>query len=148
MDDFHFIAEKFPFNLNRLLSFCRCFTRSILCISKNDRHFLNHLLLIKFEQFSSESRKWFVIALVMLYFALWLAQKTRAFFSTNQIQTWANYDLVACIFPCFKKFWCFYFESSLALKGIFLSFDWLFWLIWFWVYDAQSKSALCVTIFY
>lgn len=38
----------------------------------------------------------------------------------------ANQDLDARVFPRFRQFGCFYFEFSLALNGIFLSFDWLY----------------------
>ena len=47
--------------------------------------------------------------LVLLNFALWLAKKTRAVLSTNQIQ---NYKLR------FKQFACFHFDFSLACDDV------------------------------
>ena len=39
-------------------------------------------------------------------------------------KTQTNHDLVNRVFPRFRQLNCLYFEFSLALKGIFLSFDW------------------------
>ena len=51
----------------------------------------------------------------------------------------SNHGLVVRVFPRFRRFSRFYFEFSLALKCIFLPADWLLGLLWFWVYDTQSK---------
>lgn len=54
----------------------------------------------------------------------WFTEKTRASFSTNQIQTKTNCDLVARVFPRFTQFADFYFEFSLANVDIDLHCDW------------------------
>ena len=50
-------------------------------------------------------------------------------------------DLVARVFPRFRLIGCSYFEFSLGLRVIFLSFDWLLRFIGFFLYDTQSKSV-------
>ena len=47
-----------------------------------------------------------------------LVQKTRATFDQSN-KTNTNRDLVACVFPRFRQFDCFYYEFSLALRDIF-----------------------------
>ena len=59
-------------------------------------------------------------------------------------KTQTNHDLVNRVFPRFRQLNCLYFEFSLALKGIFLSFDWPFLLIWIWFHNTQSKGASCL----
>ena len=54
------------------------------------------------------------IVLFLLYFALWLVQKTRATLSTNQIQTKTKQDLVTCVF--LRTHWSFR-SFSLLLIG-------------------------------
>ena len=88
------------------------------------------------------------ITLVVLFFALWLVQKTRATLSTNQFKTKTNHDLVARVFPRFRQFVCLYFEFSLALRVIFISCDWSLRLLWFLFYDTRSKRSNIVIYFY
>ena len=94
-------------------------------------------------QLSVESR----ITLVVLFFALWLVQKTLATLSTNQFKTKTNHDLVARVFPRFRQFVCLYFEFSLALRVIFISSDWSSRLLWFLFYDTRSKPSNIVMHF-
>ena len=95
-------------------------------------------------QLSVESR----ITLVLLFFALWLVQKTLATLSTNQFKTKTNHDKVARVFPRFRQFVCLYFEFSLALRVIFISSDWSLRLLWFLFYDTRSKPSNIVINFY
>ena len=95
-------------------------------------------------QLSVESR----ITLVVLFFALWLVQKTLATLSTNQFKTKTNHDLVARVFPRFRQFVCLYFEFSLALRVIFISSHWSFRLLWFLFYDTRSKPSNIVMHFF
>ena len=83
-----------------------------------------------------------LIQLIFLLIALWLVQKTCATLSTNHMQTKIKHDLVALVFPRSRQFDWFYFEFSLALKGISLSSDWPLYLHWFWLFDYSSKSTL------
>ena len=59
-------------------------------------------------------------------------------------KTQTNHDLVNRVFPRFRQFNCLYFEFSLALKGISLSFDWPLQLLWIWFHDTQSEGASCL----
>ena len=95
-------------------------------------------------QLSVESR----ITLVVLFFALWLVQKTLATLLTNQFKTKTNHDLVARVFLRFRQFVCLYFEFSLALRVIFISSDWSLRLLWFLFYDTRSKPSNIVINFY
>ena len=45
-----------------------------------------------------------MVALVFLNFAVWLVQKARATFLTNQFKTWTNCDLVIRVFPPFMQY--------------------------------------------
>ena len=76
--------------------------------------------------------------MVLLFYALWLVQKTRAILSANQ----TNRHFVTRVFPRFEQFAYFDLEYSLARCAIFLSADWLQWQFWFLFYDTQSKRAL------
>ena len=67
-----------------------------------------------------ECRKQSIIALIFLFFALWLAQKTCTTTSTNQLQIHTSNDLVERVFPPFGLyviFTCFWLviEITLAL---------------------------------
>lgn len=73
------------------------------------------------EQFLIEGRKQSGIVFVLLFLVMWLVQKTRASFLTNQIQNWSQPDLVTRVFPRFSQFACFSFEFSLVLGDIFLA---------------------------
>ena len=82
------------------------------------------------------------IGFALLLSCDWLKKKLAPRFQPIRCKTNTNHDLVARVFPRFRRFGCCYFEFSLALSVIFLSSDWPLWLLWFWFYDAQSKSAL------
>ena len=87
---------------------------------------------------SNPRMHWFCFTSLM-----WLVKKKLALrFQPIRCKTNTSHDFVARVFPRFRRFGCFYFEFSLALSVIFLSSDWPLWLLWFWFYDAQSKSAL------
>ena len=109
-------------------------------------------------QSSSECPKLSGIALVFLWFALWLVQK----FLTNQMQSKTittrrpTFSRAFEQFACFPALWAvFLFSRALSslivllwiLIGFFgyFPFLWLAVLItWFWFCDTQSKSALSV----
>ena len=63
--------------------------------------------------------------MVLLFYALWLVQKTRAILWANQIQN--QNQTVTRVFPRFEQFAYFDLEYSLARCAIFLSADWLQW---------------------
>ena len=53
-----------------------------------------------------------------------------------------SHDLVTRVFPCFTQFVCFTLSSYwLLIKVFFFSSDGLFWWLWFWFCDTQSKSG-------
>ena len=90
-----------------------------------------------FEQFSIGCRKYSEIALILLF----LAQQTRSTLSANHMQT-KSHDLVTRVFPRFTQFVCFTLSSYwLLIKVFFFSSDGLFWWLWFWFCDTQSKSG-------
>ena len=66
------------------------------------------------EIFSIEFQRWSWIALVLLYFALWLVQKTYATISTNQIQNLNQSPFGHSRFPALQAGCLFYFEFSLV----------------------------------
>ena len=57
-----------------------------------------------------------------------------------------HHDVVARVFPRFRKFGWFCFKLSLAFKSILVHFDWLPWLLRSWFYDTQSKGALWIKV--
>ena len=69
--------------------------------------------------------------IVLLYFAMWLVQKT-SHHCLNQSDPKLTQITT-------KAIW-FYFEFSLALKGILLSSDWPLWLLGFLFYDSPSPT--------
>ena len=70
------------------------------------------------------------------------SEKLRLFSEPIRCKTKTNFDLVACVFPRFRRFGRLYFEFLLALRSIILSSEWLLWFFWFWFYDTKSKSAI------
>ena len=70
------------------------------------------------------------------------SEKLTLFSQPIRCKTKTNFDLVACVFPRFRRFGRLYSEFLLALRSIFLSSDWSLWFFWFWFYDTQSKSAI------
>ena len=61
--------------------------------------------------------------MVLLYFALWLVKKVTQLSQPIRCKSKTNHDLVARVFPRFRQFGYFYFEFSLALKVVFLSYN-------------------------
>ena len=57
-------------------------------------------------------------------------------------KTKTNRDLVTRVFPRLRLVTCVYFDFSLAPSDILVCSNWPLWLLWFWFYDTQSKSAL------
>ena len=62
-------------------------------------------------------------------------------------KTKTNPDLVARVFPRFRLIGCSYFEFSLGLRVIFLSFDWLLRFIGFFIPHSIEKRSLLMTCF-
>ena len=73
------------------------------------------------------------VCIGLFYFALWMVKKIRPLSRSIRCETETNngHDLVARVFSLFWEFGFFLTLSlfSLALKGSFLSSDWLFWLL-------------------
>ena len=57
-------------------------------------------------------------------------------------KTHTNHDLVTCVFLRLSWFASFHFDFSLAVQGIFLSYDLLLWILWSWFFSIQLKSTL------
>ena len=86
-------------------------------------------------------------ALVLLYSALWLVQKTRVtLFQPIRCEIKIIHNLVARVFPRFTESSYFYFEFSLAVRRISLSSVWPLLLKWFWFYALNRKVlyVLCL----
>lgn len=93
---------------------------------------MNHII---FEQYSIECRKFPGIALVLIYFTLWLVQKKLAALSLPiRCKSRLGHPHLPALFG-----W-FYFEFSLALKSPFLSSDKLVWLLRFWFTILNQKA--------
>ena len=84
-----------------------------------------------FEQLSMEYWKKSRIALFQLYCTLWLFPKNLCHSLDQLYAKLKPIRFISHIFLRLQQFGWFYFEFSLALKGIFLSSDWLLWLHWF-----------------
>ena len=67
-----------------------------------------------------------------LYFALWLVQKTHPLSRPIRCKSKTNRGFAARVFPHFRQFGRFFLKFSFAFQDIFLSLDWLLWLLWFW----------------
>ena len=80
---------------------------------------------------------WFCV-----YYATQLVQNTRANFYPIRSKTKTNRDSRVRVFPRFASATCNYFVFWLAHLIICVLFDWLEWLLWFWFYDTQLKTAL------
>ena len=63
-------------------------------------------------------------------------------------KTKTNPDLVARVFPRFRLIGCSYFEFSLDLRVIFLSFDRLLRFIAFFIPHSIEKRSLLMTCFF
>ena len=75
---------------------------------------------------------------------MWLVQESRANFFHQSDANLNEWRLGCRVCTRLTQFGCFHFVFSLALQGIFLSSDWLLWLLWFCFHDSQSKSAITV----
>ena len=70
------------------------------------------------------------------------SKKIRATLSTNQMQNQNQSRLGRPRCTALFQFGRFYFDFPLAVKCIFLSFQWPLSLLWSWLYGTLSKSAL------
>ena len=93
------------------------------------------------ERFSFERRKVIGFAITMPHD--WL-KKLAPHFHPIRSKTKTNRDSLARIFPRFASATCNYYEFWLAHCNVYGFGDWLEWLLWFWFYDAQLKTALSV----
>jgi len=75
-------------------------------------------------------------------YATWLALKTRATFHPIKSETKSYRYAFAHVFPRFASATCNYFEFWLVHSMFCVLCDWLKWLLWFWFYDTQLKTAL------
>ena len=91
------------------------------------------------ERFSFERRKVIGFAITMPHD--WL-KKLAPHFHLIRSKTKTNRDSLARIFPRFASATCNYYEFWLAHCNVYGFCDWLKWLLWFWFYDAQLKTAL------
>ena len=71
----------------------------------------------------------------------WL-KKLAPHFHPIRSKTKTNRDLLARVFPRFASDTCNYYEFWLVYCNVYGFGDWLEWLLWFWFYDAQLKTAL------
>ena len=82
-------------------------------------------------------------ALVLLYSALWLVQKTRVtLFQPIRCEIKIIHNLVARVFPRFTESSYFYFEFSLAVRRISLSSVWPLLLQWFGFTHSTEKYSM------
>ena len=101
---------------------------------------------ILLEQFLIEHRKQSKIALILLYFDLWLVQRTRSTLNQSDVKlkaisTWSP------VFPRFRQFNCFYFEFSLALKVFsVLLIDCLYFGFGFTILDQESALEVVLSV--
>ena len=97
------------------------------------------LLRKELERFSFELRKVIGFAITMPHD--WL-KKLAPNFHPIRSKTKTNRDSLARVFPRFASATCNYYEFWLAHCNVYGFGDWLEWLLWFWFYDAQLKTAL------
>ena len=71
----------------------------------------------------------------------WL-KKLAPHFHPIRSKTKTNRDSLARVFPRFASATCNCYEFWLAHCNVYGFSDWLEWLLWFWFYDAQLKTAL------
>ena len=98
------------------------------------------VILTKFviDQFLREHPKQSGIKLAKLNFSLWLVQKTRTKFSTNQMQNYKQSHLGQSCFPAFQAVWVLIDPWPYKL--------WL-WVVvrnakWLWFFNTLSKTAV------
>ena len=103
-----------------------------------------HLLLSKYytlERFSMSVESNVVIALFLLYCALWLVNKTCATFSTNGKLTKTSHDMAARVFPRLVPVTCISFEFWLVLCVVYV-FLLVGVITLVLVFDTQLQTAL------
>ena len=94
------------------------------------------------ERFSFECRK--VIGFAISTLCDWL-KKLAPLFHPIRSKTKTNRNSLARVFPPFTSATCNYFEFWLVHCIVCVLSDWLEWLLWFWFYDTQLKTALIHT---
>ena len=94
------------------------------------------------ERFSFERRKVIGFAITMPHD--WL-KKLAPYFYPIRSKTKTNRNSLARVFPRFASATCNYYEFWLVYCNVYGFGDWLEWLLWFWFYDAQLKTALLHT---
>ena len=92
------------------------------------------------ERFSFERQKVIGFAITMPHD--WL-KKLAPHFHPIRSKTKTNRNSLARVFPRFASATCNYYEFWLVYCNVYGFGDWLEWLLWFWFYDAQLKTALC-----
>ena len=92
---------------------------------------------------SSTESKPRLFNLVLHYLPLWLAQKTRAPFSTKQIKRWKQSRSGSTLFPALKQLTCFNSEFRLAAHEIFLLSYWSFKYCGFGATTQTWKMLYC-----
>ena len=95
------------------------------------------------ERFSFECRK--VIGFAFTTLRDWL-KKLAPLFRPIRSKTTTNRDSPLRVFPRFASATCNYFAFWLVHLIICALCDCLEWLLWFWFYDTQLKTALLVFI--
>ena len=87
------------------------------------------------QRFSVLCRQWFVFALALDHYALWLVKsKTRTTSTTN-------HDLIARVFPRLTQVTCICFELWLVHCVVCVCCEWSEWLLWSYR-DTQLKTTL------
>ena len=98
---------------------------------------LNITFRVIFNWVSKVIRDWFCFTLLCEW-----SRKLAPPSKPIRYKTKTNRDLVTRVFPRLRPVTCVYFDFSLAPSDIFVCSNWPLWLLWFWFYDTQSKSAL------
>ena len=94
---------------------------------------------------SLQCRRQLAFTLVLHYYALWLARKSRTTFSANQkspkpmVSHAHTFSRPSHTFPAPA---CNFFEFWLVHWLAFLDSDWLRLFCWFWIYVTHLKTAL------
>ena len=98
---------------------------------------------VMLERFSFERRKVIGFAITMQHD--WL-KKLAPHFHPIRSKTKINRNSLARVFPRFASAKCNYYEFWLVYCNVYGFGDWLKWLLWFWFYDAQLKTALLTAV--
>ena len=93
----------------------------------------------RLERFSFECRK--VIGFAFTTLRDWF-KNLAPLFHPIRSKTKSNHDSFAHVFPRFASATCNRFEFWLVRCNVYGPCDWLEWLLWFWFYDTQLKTAL------